>query len=81
VGKIVFWLVVFFGILLVARLINAGKARRRTPPPARGAVQPPSAMVRCVECGVFLPKGDARPVPQGFHCGQVNCAQQRSRKP
>jgi hypothetical protein len=37
-------------------------------------------MVRCVECGVFLPQSDARPVPKGFHCGQVNCAQHRTRE-
>jgi uncharacterized protein len=80
VGKIVFWLVVVFAILLVLRLVNAAKAKARKPkPPAQGA-QPPAAMVRCVECGVFLPKADARPVPQGFHCGQVNCAQQRTRE-
>ncbi|HSV17128.1 MAG TPA: PP0621 family protein [Casimicrobiaceae bacterium] len=79
-GKIVFWLVVVFAILLVARLINASKARRRPPSAAPDAATPPGAMVRCVECGVFLPKGDARPVPQGFHCGQVNCAQPRGRK-
>jgi hypothetical protein len=81
VGKIVFWLVVVFALLLVVRLINAAKAKGRgaRPGPQKDA-QPPAATVRCVECGVFLPKADARPVPQGFHCGQVNCAQHRSRQ-
>jgi len=77
VGKIVFWLVVFFAVLLVLRLINVAKTKPRRKD--TGAAKPPSAMVRCVECGVFLPQADARPVPQGFHCGQVNCAQQRPR--
>ena len=75
-GKVIFWLVVVFAVLFVLRLVNSAKSRSRKT--SEGA-QPPSAMVRCVECGVFLPKADARPVPEGFHCGQVNCAQQRKR--
>ncbi len=72
-GKIVFWLVVVFAVLLVLRLVNAAKRKARAP---RQAPAPPAAaMVRCVECGVFLPQADARPVPQGFVCGTVNCAQ------
>ena len=77
-GKIIFWLVVFFAVLLVLRLVNVAKTRERRAPP-RGGAAPPAPMVRCVECGVFLPQADARPVPQGFHCGQVNCAQHRTR--
>jgi hypothetical protein len=81
VSKVIFWLVVVFAVLLVLRLINAAKNKARA---SRGAdpngAKPPAAMVRCVECGVFLPQADARPVPQGFHCGQVNCAQHRSRE-
>jgi hypothetical protein len=81
VGKIVFWLVVVFALLLVVRLVNAAKNKGRGPGTGpRKDAQTPAAMVRCVECGVFLPKADARPVPQGFHCGQVNCAQHRSRE-
>ena len=71
-GKIIFWLIVVFAILFVLRLVNVAKSRG-----ARRAGKPeaPAAMVRCVECGVYLPQADARPVPQGFHCGQVNCSQ------
>ena len=79
-GKIIFWLVVFFAVLLVLRLVNVAKTRpRRDDARASGKSAPPAPMVRCVECGVFLPKADARPVPEGFHCGQVNCAQPRTR--
>ena len=81
-GKIIFWLVVFFAVLLVLRLINVAKSKaRKTPDPGKSKAQPPAAMVRCVECGIYLPKTDARPVPEGFHCGQVNCSQQRPRDP
>jgi len=83
-GKIVFWLVVVFVVLFALRLWNAAKARpprdageRRRDDPAKSAASAGAAMVRCVECGVFLPKADARPVPQGFHCERVNCAQHR----
>ena len=80
-GKIIFWLVIFFAVLLVLRLVNVAKARNRREPPRDGAKPaPPAPMVRCVECGVFLPRADARPVPEGFHCGQVNCAQHRTRE-
>jgi hypothetical protein len=79
-GKIIFWLVVFFAVLLVLRLVNVAKAKARRAKGA-GKVETPAAMVRCVECGVYLPKADARPVPQGFHCGQVNCSQQNARRP
>jgi len=77
-GKIIFWLVVIFAVLLVLRLVNVAKAKTRAGQPK---AQPPTPMVRCVECGIYLPKSDARPVSQGFHCGQVNCSQQRPRNP
>lgn len=84
-SKIIFWLVVAFAILFVLRLVNAAKARQRPRAPeapprqdrTRGAAATGTAMVRCVECGIFLPRGEARPVPQGFHCERVNCAQHR----
>ena len=79
-GKIVFWLVVVFVVLFGLRLLNAAKRKARDAAardaPASNAA---AAMVRCVECGVFLPQADARPVPMGFHCETVNCAQHRSR--
>jgi hypothetical protein len=78
-GKIVFWLVVFFVVLFALRLLNLGKRKARDASRAAPGVPPASAMVRCVECGVFLPQSDARAVPAGFHCGTVNCAQHRPR--
>jgi hypothetical protein len=57
-GKIVFWLVVFFAVLFVLRMINVAKTRARRQRDAAEAgkreATPPSAMVRCVECGVFV---------------------------
>ena len=72
-AKIVFWLVVIFGALLVLRLVNVAKARARSTRARHKSVQP-AAMVRCVKCGVFLPRSEARALPDGFHCGQPSCA-------
>jgi uncharacterized protein len=76
VGKVIFWLVVFFAMLLVLRVVNVAKARSRAPRArrARPDKQVPAPMVRCARCGVFLPRAEARALPDGFHCGQPNCA-------
>lgn len=73
-GKIVFWIVVVFAVLFALRLWNSAKARRReTGQPQDGAA--PQAMVKCVHCGVFLPRADALPAPGGYRCGDPKCAQ------
>ena len=75
-SKIIFWLVVFFVGLFVLRLVNVAKSRRKGREPRatekKGAV---GTMVRCTECGVFLPKAEALPSPQGFRCSDPACAQ------
>lgn len=73
-GKIIFWLVVFFAVLLVLRLVNVAKARARATRASAKAAPTPAPMVRCVKCGVFLPRTEARALPDGFHCGQPSCA-------
>jgi hypothetical protein len=78
-GKIVFWLVVFFLVLLALRLVSIAKQKSRRRKTQADGKAAPAAMVRCVECGVFLPQADARALAQGFHCGTVNCAQHRPR--
>jgi uncharacterized protein len=64
-GKVVFWIVVVFVLLLGLRLFNAGKAKRRAQDAGRTKVE---TMVRCAKCGVFLPQADARPLADGFVC-------------
>jgi hypothetical protein len=78
VGKVVFWLVVFFAVLFVLRLINVASSRARggdasgRPPKAKDG-----AMIRCVECGVYLPSADAIQGPRGPLCGDPQCAHRR----
>ena len=77
-GKVIFWIVLIFGVLFGLRLLNAAKARRRANLARQGdAPKPPLSepMVRCARCGVYLPRADAKAVPDGFHCGDAKCAQ------
>lgn len=77
--KIVLWIVVIFAVLLGLRLLNAGKARRRADAAHESTRQATEAatMVRCVRCGVFLPRADAKPGPAGMTCGDPGCAHTR----
>ena len=79
-GKVVFWLVLVFAVLFVLRLVNTAKARKArddAPRPCEPARVP---MVRCVECGVFLPQVDALAGPQGPRCADAQC-KERARRP
>ena len=72
-GKIVFWIVVIFLMLFVVRLYNAAKARKRAAKRSPGHT-PPQLMVRCVQCGVFLPEPDAHATTNGYRCRDPACA-------
>ena len=78
-GKVIFWIVVIFGVLLVVRLVNAAAAKRRNGSAKGTGGSAPDArpMVRCVRCGVFLPRADALVVPGGHACGDPGCAERR----
>jgi hypothetical protein len=70
-AKIVLWIVIVFAVLFVLRLINAEKAKRRAK--AARAAPKTDAMVRCVRCGVYVPRADAKPGPSGLTCGDPVC--------
>jgi hypothetical protein len=75
-GKVIFWLVVVFGVLFALRMLNAAKARalRKDAPGADssgGSAATP--MIECVDCGVFLPRTDATNAPGGYRCGDPAC--------
>jgi hypothetical protein len=73
VGKIVFWLVVVFVGLFAVRLYNAAKTRKRSAGRSKGP-PPPQLMVRCVQCGVYLPEPEARATDTGYRCRDPACA-------
>ena len=75
-GKIVFWLVVVFAVLFALRMWNTSKLRNaRKDATGADAGKPPSAtaMIKCVDCGVFLPQTDATQLPSGYRCGDPAC--------
>ena len=77
-SKIIFWIVVFFAVLLVLRLVSVAKSKsdkaRREPPKA---IPPAEPTVRCADCGVFLPKAEAKPAPTGYRCADPACPRRR----
>ncbi|MBS0313540.1 MAG: hypothetical protein JSS05_05075 [Proteobacteria bacterium] len=76
-AKVIFWLVVFFLVLLALRLFSAHQARRRRDESAerqRGHTEP---MIRCGQCGVYLPKSSAKLTDRGYGCGDEHCANRR----
>jgi uncharacterized protein len=81
-GKVIFWIVIVIAVLFVLRMINVAKLRRQRgdtgAPPADPA--PKELMVRCVECGVFLPRAEAEAGPKGLRCGDVQCKQRAEAK-
>jgi hypothetical protein len=81
-SKILFWIVVFFLVLLALRLVNLAnqKARRdegRERDRSKRRELPAEPTVRCIECGTYLPKSDAKPVADGYRCPEPGCARRR----
>jgi hypothetical protein len=60
-------------VIVVALLVRRFVTAMRTPPASERDTPPsdtPEAkLVRCVECGAFVPKADTVPVGNGFRCG------------
>ena len=69
-GKLIFWIVVFFAILLVIKIVNLSKAKAREEASRRPdrKLPPAEPTVRCVACGVYVPKAESMPVPNGYRC-------------
>jgi hypothetical protein len=80
-GKIIFWIVVFFVALLALRLFNVAKSRQRAGErqrrEARRELPPAEPTVRCERCGVFLPREEATRTSTGYRCGDATCSPRR----
>ena len=72
-GKVVFWIVVIFAVLMVLRLYNMSQQKRKTRKD-EAAPKRPEAMVRCARCGVYLPRSDALLIDGTLHCRDKECA-------
>ena len=78
-GKLIFWLVVVFAAMFVLRLSMSPSTARTAARSARAgdAGAKPAAMIRCADCGVFLPSTDAVKSARGPVCGDAQCARRR----
>lgn len=72
-GKVIAWLILIFIVLLALRLINLRKARRRPGAGTGSAGSEVEPMVRCVRCGVFLPREEATKRDVGYACPDGQC--------
>ena len=55
-------------------MYNVAKARAEAARKAKRSRARPALMVRCVKCGVFLPKPEARETTTGYRCQDAACA-------
>ncbi len=88
-GKVIFWIVVFFLVLLALRLVSVYKARddardeardeknNNKSSPMRDDKPADDSMVKCVECGVFMPKTTSLMKAKGWSCRDANCSNRR----
>jgi pyruvate,orthophosphate dikinase len=51
----------------------AQKKAVKAAPKAKAKDHDAAAMVRCAQCGVYLPRADAKAIPAGFCCGEAKC--------
>ncbi|MYN15060.1 hypothetical protein GSY71_18140 [Pusillimonas sp. TS35] len=71
-GKVLFWVVLIIGIMLLVRIIAHNKARsaaNAAPRPAPKA-GPSETMVRCEHCGIHLPRSEAVLIGGHTWCSQ-----------
>lgn len=90
-GKIIFWIIVFFLVLLALRLVSVHKTRqdakeRRDDEDAKARTQGrgkrddvpvQESMVKCARCGVFVPKSTAVMTSSGMACNDSACSHRR----
>lgn len=64
-GKTLFWIAVFFGVLLASRFLAHHAAKKRSrdeqaqQAPRNNPLPSSEQMVSCAHCGVFLPRSEA----------------------
>ena len=86
VGKIIFWIVVFFLVLLALRLVSVHQTRkdardRRDDDAAKAKTRSKrddtpvqDSMVKCARCGVFVPKSSTVMTSVGLACNDQACS-------
>lgn len=64
--RLLFW--VLLGVLVVVAVRRLGQSGARGAAPSAGGAPPPEDMVRCIRCGLNLPRSDAIPVDREWAC-------------
>lgn len=68
--------IIVIAVLFVRNLLKrAGSDRASSDPlpPEGGAQEPEAKLVRCVNCGEFVPKSGTVVAANGFRCGGAGC--------
>jgi len=74
-AKVLAWLILIFLVLLALRIVSGRNLRiRQGGTGESGHPSPAEAMVRCVRCGVFVPRGEAKKTAEGYVCASGGCA-------
>jgi uncharacterized protein len=73
-GKVIFWIVIIFAVLLVLRLYNMRQQKKKAAHDARSAPARAQSMVRCARCGVYLPRSEALLVDGTLRCHEKDCS-------
>ncbi|MFN3630238.1 MAG: PP0621 family protein [Casimicrobiaceae bacterium] len=87
-GKIIFWIVVFFVVLFALRLASILGSRRRSDDDTasssheraakpRAPLAPGTPTVRCSQCGAFIPKSEAVLRLTGYRCADSSCTDRK----
>lgn len=89
-GKIIFWIVVFFLVLLALRLVSVHKtradakerrdedeAKRKADAGSRDDTPAQDSMIKCTRCGVFVPKASTVMASTGLVCNDKGCGHRR----
>jgi hypothetical protein len=77
-AKIIAWLILIFVVLFALRMVNVRKLRaqraRQQADAASAGRKSNEVMVRCVRCGVYLPRAEAQSISGGYACAAGQCA-------
>ncbi len=76
-GKLLFWIVVIFGILILTRMLTHYTAQRQakreqTRAPQAKPLAKAEEMVSCAHCHIFLPQSEAIKQGELFFCSQAH---------
>jgi uncharacterized protein len=72
-SKIIAWLILIFLVLLALRLIGLRNARARQKAARNSSKPVAEPMVRCLRCGVYLPRAEAKESGGGYVCATGTC--------